>query len=79
LAAFATDVPTILGAVLAYFLGRLIPGNFMYAMLAFAGGAMFYITMDELVPEAHKYGKGSYVTVGLLAGIVIAFLLTLLA
>jgi len=78
LACLATDIPTILGAVFAYFLGRYISGNFMYSMLAFAGGAMFYITMDELVPEAHKYGKGSYVTTGLLIGIILAFLLTLL-
>lgn len=78
LAAFATDIPTIIGAVLAYFLGRLISGNAMYSLLAFAGGAMFYITMDELVPEAHKYGKGLYVTMGLIVGVVMAFLLTLL-
>lgn len=78
LAAAATDVPTIIGAVLAYFLGRLFSGDFMYVLLAFAGGAMFYITMDELVPEAHKYGKGFYVTLGLIAGVMTAFLLTLL-
>lgn len=79
LAAAATDVPTIIGAVLAYFLGKLFSGNFMFALLAFAGGAMFYITMDELVPEAHKYGKGFYVTLGLIAGVMTAFLLTRLA
>lgn len=76
LAAFATDVPTIVGAISAYFLGRMLPGNFMYSLLAFAGGAMFYITIDELVPEAHKYGKGFYVSLGLLTGIMTAFLLT---
>lgn len=79
LAAAATDIPTILGAIMAYLLGRIFTGSFMYALLAFAGGAMFYITMDELVPEAHKYGKGFYVTLGLLAGIMTAFLLTRLA
>jgi zinc transporter, ZIP family len=79
LAAAATDIPTIVGAVLAFLLGQIFTGNFLYALLAFAGGAMFYITMDELVPEAHKYGKGFYVTLGLLAGIMTAFLLTRLA
>jgi zinc transporter, ZIP family len=76
LAAAATDVPTIIGAVLAYFLGQVFTGNFMFALLAFAGGAMFYITMDELVPEAHKFGRGFYVTAGIIAGIMTAFLLT---
>jgi ZIP family zinc transporter len=79
LAAAATDIPTIVGAVLAFVLGKVFTGDFLFALLAFAGGAMFYITMDELVPEAHKYGKGFYVTLGLLAGIMTAFLLTRLA
>jgi zinc transporter, ZIP family len=77
LASFATDVPTVFGAVLAYFLVGFISGAFMYSMLSFAGGAMFYITINELVPEAHKYGKGLHVTIGIFAGIILAFLLTL--
>jgi zinc transporter, ZIP family len=78
LACLATDVPTVIGAVLAYFLGRFISNTFMYSMLSFAGGAMFYITINELIPEAHKYGKGIHVTFGIFAGITLAFLLTLL-
>jgi zinc transporter, ZIP family len=78
LASFATDIPTVLGAVIAYFLGKYISGSFMYSMLSFAGGAMCYITINELIPEAHKYGKGRNVTFGIFAGILLAFLLTLL-
>jgi zinc transporter, ZIP family len=78
LASFITDVPTIFGAVLAYFLGKYVSGNFMYSMLSFAGGAMFFITINELIPEAHKYGKGINVTLGIFSGIILAFLLTLL-
>jgi ZIP family zinc transporter len=79
LASFVTDVPTVFGAVLAFFLGKYITGNFMYSMLSFAGGAMFYITINELIPEAQKYGKSLHVTIGIFSGIILAFLLTLLS
>ena len=46
-----TGAPTILGAMLGYFLGTLSP--VMLALsLSFASGAMLYVVFGELLPEA---------------------------
>jgi len=43
--------------------------------LAFAGGAMIFITADELIPTAHHYGREHFITLGLIAGILGGLLL----
>ncbi len=40
-------------------------------MLAFVAGIMVYISIDELLPLAHKYGKGHVVLIGLILGMFI--------
>jgi len=64
-----------LGAVLAYlFLGSfqsLIP-----AALAFAGGVMVYITLDELIPSAREYGSVHWTSLGIIFGSIFVFLLS---
>lgn len=43
--------------------------------LAFAAGVMVFITIDELIPLAHRYGHEHYISFGLILGSVLMFLL----
>ena len=45
--------------------------------LAFAGGAMIYVTSDELIPESHKHGYEHEATIGLLLGFILMLVLTI--
>lgn len=49
----------------------LIPGS-----LAFAGGVMVFITLDELIPAAREYGHQRYTAVGIAGGALFVFLLS---
>ncbi len=75
LISFVAGISTLVGALAAFFL-IFLSENVMYIGLAFAAGAMFFITVNELVPEAHKYGRGRLTGLGILLGILVAFLLT---
>lgn len=71
-----TGAPTILGAMLGYFLGTLSP--VMLALsLSFASGAMLYVVFGELLPEAilmwRSKAPAFAMLVGLLVGVVILF------
>lgn len=76
LVALSTGIPTLLGALLAFYFSGLFHESLRYASLSFAGGAMFFITVDELIPEAHKYGKRHVVALGLIAGTMLGFMLS---
>ena len=39
-------------------------------MLGFAGGAMLYVTSDEMIPETHAHGYQKQATYALLLGFV---------
>lgn len=75
---FAAGITTLIGAIAAYFLLGSFAEPMFHSGLAFAGGAMFFITVNELIPEAQKYGHARLVGLGVLVGILIAFLLTLI-
>lgn len=49
----------------------LIPGS-----LAFAGGVMMFITLDELIPAARLHGHEHYTAVGIILGSIFVFLLS---
>ena len=49
----------------------LVPGA-----LAFAGGVMMFITLDELIPIAHEHGHQHYTAVGIILGSIFVFLLS---
>ena len=49
----------------------LIPGA-----LAFAGGVMVFITLDELLPAAREYGHQHYTAIGIVMGSIFVFLLS---
>lgn len=71
-----SGAPTILGAMLGYFLGTLSP--VMLALsLSFASGAMLYVVFGELLPEAilmwRSKAPAFAMLVGLLVGVVILF------
>lgn len=64
-----------LGALIAVlflsFFSSLIPGA-----LAFAGGVMVFITLDELVPTAREHGHQHFTAMGIILGAVSVFLLS---
>jgi ZIP family zinc transporter len=39
--------------------------------LAFVSGIMVYISLDELLPMAHRYGRGHLVIGGIVLGMLI--------
>ena len=44
--------------------------------LAFAGGVMVFITLDELVPAAREHGHHHFTAVGIITGAIFVFLLS---
>jgi len=46
------------------------------AALAFAGGVMVFITLDELVPTAREYGHQHFTAMGIISGAILVFLLS---
>lgn len=44
--------------------------------LAFAGGVMVFITLDELVPAAREHGHQHYTAIGIILGSIFVFLLS---
>lgn len=60
------------GAVIGFLI--LLPflsNEVLYSLLAFVGGIMVYISIDELLPIAHQYGHGHTVILGVVLGMFI--------
>ena len=80
---FLSGVAEPVGALVGFALFMpFIDGNpaILPGMLAFVAGIMVYISIDELLPLAHKYGKGHVVLIGLILGMfIMALSLILLA
>ena len=49
---------------------------FIPAALAFAGGVMVFITLDELIPVAREYGHQHFTASGIILGAVFVFILS---
>lgn len=64
----------IAGVFLGYALGT-ASATFLPVMLGFAGGAMLYVTSDEMIPETHTHGYQKQATYALLAGFITLVLL----
>lgn len=62
------------GAVIAILFLAAMPG-ILPAALGFTGGVMVYLTMDELIPIAKKYGHSHAVSIGIILGLGLALLL----
>jgi ZIP family zinc transporter len=73
--AFLSGLTEPIGALLAGLVltsfDALIP-----AALAFAGGVMVFITLDELIPVAREHGHQHYTAIGIILGAVSVFILS---
>jgi ZIP family zinc transporter len=69
---FAAGLAEPVGALIGYvILFNFLTPTLIYSLLAFAAGIMVYISLDELLPTAHLYGKEHLVIIGVIAGMVI--------
>ncbi|MBE0684027.1 MAG: ZIP family metal transporter [Anaerolineales bacterium] len=68
---FAEPVGALLAALFLKSFSFFLPGA-----LAFAGGVMVFITLDELLPTAREYGHQHYTAVGIILGAIFVFLLS---
>lgn len=73
-ASILAGLPTGLGAMIGYLIGSISP-VFISISLGFAGGAMLYITANELIPEARELYKGRISTIGLIGGLIVGILI----
>jgi ZIP family zinc transporter len=64
-------IGALLAAVFLKSFQALVP-----ASLAFAGGVMMFITLDELIPAAREHGHQHYTAVGIIIGSIFVFLLS---
>jgi len=70
----ATGIPTIVGAILGYLVGALSPIGLTIA-LSLASGAMLYVVVGELLPEAYLMFKSklpaTFILLGILVGVAL--------
>lgn len=64
----------IIGVWIGFGLGS-ASATFLPIMLGFAGGAMLYVTSDEMIPETHAHGYQKQATYALLLGFMTLALL----
>lgn len=64
----------VVGVWIGYGLGA-TSVTFLPVMLGFAGGAMLYVTSDEMIPETHAHGYQKQATYALIIGFVTLLLL----
>lgn len=69
---FLSGVSEPVGAIVGYLilLPFLNPG-ILAGLMAFIAGIMVYISLDELLPMAHRYGHGHLVIAGIVLGMLI--------
>jgi ZIP family zinc transporter len=73
--AFLSGMAEPVGAVIAaLFLSSFT--NFVPGALAFAGGVMMFITLDELIPAAREHGHHHSTALGIIFGAIFVFLLS---
>lgn len=66
---FLSGLSEPVGAVIGYFLLRSVLSNAMFGIVfGLVAGIMVYISLDELLPTAEKYGKHHIAIYGLITG-----------
>jgi ZIP family zinc transporter len=73
--AFLSGLAEPVGALLASLLLVSFQGLVPIA-LAFAGGVMVFITLDELIPTAREYGHEHFTAIGIILGSLFVFILS---
>lgn len=68
---FAEPVGALMASLFLVYFRNLVPGS-----LAFAGGVMVFITLDELIPTAREYGHEHYTAIGIILGSMFVFILS---
>ena len=66
---FGIALLEVVGILLGFGLGS-ASTTFLPVMLGFAGGAMLYVTSDEMIPETHAHGFQKQATYALLLGFI---------
>lgn len=64
----------VIGVWFGFALGS-ISQNLLPVMLGFAGGAMLYVTSDEMIPETHAHGYQKQATYALILGFITLLLI----
>jgi zinc transporter ZupT len=60
------------GALLGYAILRpFLSPDVSHGLLAFAGGIMVYISLDELLPAAFEYGEAHFTMIGIIIGMMV--------
>ncbi len=69
---FASGIAEPIGALVAYaILFKFLNPTILAVSLAAVAGIMVYISIDELIPVAHEYGKSNLVMAGVVIGMII--------
>jgi ZIP family zinc transporter len=69
---FSSGLAEPLGAIIGYTILRpFLTPTLLSTLLAFVAGIMVYISLDELLPLAHRYGKEHLVITGTVVGMVV--------
>lgn len=64
----------VIGVWIGFAMGH-VSASMLPIMLGFAGGAMLYVTSDEMIPETHAHGYQKQATYALLLGFMTLLLL----
>lgn len=64
----------VVGVWMGFAMGN-VSSSMLPVMLGFAGGAMLYVTSDEMIPETHAHGYQKQATYALLLGFMTLLLL----
>lgn len=70
LATAAAGIPMGIGALAGSAVGSLSPG-LLSICLGLAGGAMLFVTCDELIPDAQELGSGHSGSFGIILGVIV--------
>ena len=69
---FLSGIAEPVGAIIAYLiLMPFLNDSLLAMMLAFVAGIMVYISIDEIIPAAHSYGKSHVVIIGVVFGMLV--------
>jgi len=72
LISFSSGLAEPVGALIGYaILLPFLTATLLSSLLAFVAGIMVYISLDELLPLAHRYGKEHLVIVGVGTGMAV--------